>query len=330
MPRQQPLPRAVSPFHDETVASFLSRLASANHLPADQLLPLLEIRRTKKTPVSTLLEALASAVGVPSRTLKLALPEFLDPDATDSSGTIGRPRSTLHTAIQRPACRRCTSAAGITSPVTCWTTHDRNVCVRHRLWIGDGVTRIDEQVDISRLPDTLKAQRRHRNLITRHGRRRVRNAYHNARKIYFSWMQETADPFELLDTARRILPDGAGQPPSSELTFSMVFHPQVVALTGLLAGQQWERHAVSTGHVIWLVEQITARNILLGYVPKERSDPLIQWVEQYFSLHKFIAFHRSKRIDDAFFPRETIPRPRAPRDTDPETRRSLVAPYLLY
>lgn len=330
MHRRQPLPRTVSPFHNETVASFLHRLADANHLPADQLLSLLEIRRTSKTPISTLLEPLATAVGLPSRTLKLALPEFLDPDAPGSPGAIGRPRSTLHTAIQRPACRHCIRAAGIAPPVTCWTTHDRNVCLRHRLWIGDGITRIDEQVDIARLPDTLKAQRRHRNLITRHGRRWVRNAYRSARKIYFSWLQETADPFDLLDTARRILADGTGEPPSGELTLSMVFHRQVVALTGLLAAQEWEYHAVSTGHITWLVEQITARNILLGYVPKERTDPLIQWVERYFSIHKFVAFHRSRRIDDAFFPRETTPPPRNPGDTDAETRRSLIAPYLLY
>jgi hypothetical protein len=167
-------------------------------------------------------------------------------------------------------------------------------------------------------------------LITRHGRRWARIAYRNARKIYFSWMQETADPFDVLDTARRILPDGTGKPPSRDLTFSMVFHPQVVALTGLLASQEWERHAVSTGHVAWLVEQITDRNILIGYIPKERTDPLIQSVEQYFSLHRFIAFHRSRRIDDAFFPREVVAPPRAPWDTGAETRRSFVTPYLLY
>jgi hypothetical protein len=159
MPPRQPLPCTVPLFHNETLDSFLHRLAAANHLPADQLLPLLEIRRTKKTPANTLLEPLAAAAGVRQRALELALPECLDADvdATDKPGTIGRPRSALHTAIQRPACRRCTHAAGITMTVTCWTTHDRNVCLRHRLWIGNGIANADEQVDISRLPDTLRA-----------------------------------------------------------------------------------------------------------------------------------------------------------------------------
>jgi hypothetical protein len=107
----------------------------------------------------------------------------------------------------------------------------------------------------------------------------------------------------------------------------MVFHPQVVALAGLLAGREWERRAVATGHVTWLVEQITVRNILLGYVPKERTDPLIQWVERHFSTHKFVAFHRSPRIYDAFFPRETIPPPRQPDEADAETRWSPFHPY---
>ncbi|WP_146067876.1 hypothetical protein [Streptomyces sp. Ru72] len=40
------------------------------------------------------------------------------------AGTIGRPRAGLRTDIQRPACRRCTHAAGITTPAACWTTHD--------------------------------------------------------------------------------------------------------------------------------------------------------------------------------------------------------------
>lgn len=327
MPPRQPLPRTVPLFHNETLDSFVHRLADANHLPADQLLPLLEIRRTKKTPVTTLLEPLAAAAGVRRDALQLALPEFLDADASDRPGSIGRPRTSLRTAIQRPACRRCTHAAGITLPVTCWTTHDRNICLRHRLWTGDGITNADEQVDVSRLPDALQAQRHHRNLIARHGRRWVRSAYPDARKIYFTWLQSTADPFDLLDTARGLLTNGTGKPPFQDLTLTMVFHPQVVALTGLLAGREWERRAVATGHVTWLVEQITVRGILLGYVPKDRTDPLIQWVEQYFSLHKFAAFHRSRRIYDAFFPRETIPPARQAEEADAETRWSPFPPY---
>ncbi|MFF3127820.1 hypothetical protein ACFVRD_37255 [Streptomyces sp. NPDC057908] len=93
------------------------------------------------------------------------------------------------------------------------TTHDRNVCLRHRLWIGDGITNADEQVDVSRLPDALQAQRHHRNLIARHGRRWVRSAYPDARKIYFTWLQSTADLFDLLDTASRLLATGTGKPP---------------------------------------------------------------------------------------------------------------------
>ncbi|WP_128382203.1 hypothetical protein [Streptomyces cavernae] len=100
-----------------------------------------------------------------------------------------------------------------------------------------------------------------------------------------------------------------------------------MALTGLLAGQEWERRTVASGHISWLVEQITARGILLGYTPKNRNDPLIQWVEHYFSIHKFVAFHRSWRIYDAFFPREVVASASQPGKPPPETRRSPLHPY---
>lgn len=92
----------------------------------------------------------------------------------------------------------------------------------------------------------------------------------------------------------------------------MVFHPQVVTLAGLLAGREWERRAVATGHITWLVEQITVRNILLGYVPKDRKDPLIQWVEQHFSTHKFVQVRRLP-------PKPEGPRRVLPSRNDPAT-----------
>ncbi|WP_128382204.1 TniQ family protein [Streptomyces cavernae] len=145
MPLRQPLPCTIPLFHNETLDSFLRRLATANHLPTDRLLPLLHIRRTTKTPANSLLEPLATAAGVHSAALELALPEFFDDDSPGRPGTFGRPRTTLRTAVQRPACRRCTHTAGITMPVTCWTTHERNICLRHRLWIGDGITNAEER-----------------------------------------------------------------------------------------------------------------------------------------------------------------------------------------
>lgn len=105
------------------------------------------------------------------RTLELALPEYLDADsdadfadseAVEMPGTVGRARSAPHTAIQRSACRRLLHTAGSVMTVTCWTTHDRNVC-------------------LPACPD--------------------------ARKTYFAWLRESADPFDPLNSARRILSD---------------------------------------------------------------------------------------------------------------------------
>jgi hypothetical protein len=75
------------------------------------------------------------------------------------------------------------------------------------------------------------------------------------------------------------------------------------------------------------VEQITVRNILLGYVPKDHKDPLIQWVENHSCTHKFVTFHPSRTIYDAFFPHETIPPSGQPDEADAETRWRSFQPY---
>lgn len=91
----------------------------------------------------------------------------------------------------------------------------------------------------------------------------------------------------------------------------MLFHPQIVTLTGLLANAEWIRRAMESGHVGWLAREVTQRDILVGYWPKE-NDPLIQWVEAHLMHHRFAAAHGYK-FYDVLFPEETVRRPRSPR-----------------
>ena len=61
----------------------------------------------------------------------------------------------------RPACRRCTARRGIREPVACRLPPHLTVCRRHRLWIGPSARTHAGQLDVSQLPEILRAQRRH-------------------------------------------------------------------------------------------------------------------------------------------------------------------------
>ena len=329
MPRShRQLPCSVPLFHDETLNSLIRRLAAANYLSGEDLRAYLGIGR--KTPVIEILELLALAMGKPAPSLHLALPEFMQvplsstpPD--DPPGHFGRPLpGDLPRCLKRPACRRCVQAAGIRSEVICWSTHERNVCLRHYLWTGGECLRAEDQVDVSILPGTARAQRHHRNLITRHGRRWVRNAFPDARSIFLHWIQElTADPFNIIARSSQHLLGQNGEPAPAETALAILFHPQIITLTGLMASSCWERNTAQTSTILYLVEEVTYRDILLGYFPKDRTDPLVKWTDRYVSAHKFAASSGRWSVFSTLFPEETVlPSPRAGAKRKRQTIRS--------
>ncbi|KPI19739.1 hypothetical protein OV450_7842, partial [Actinobacteria bacterium OV450] len=262
--------------------------------------------------ITALIEPLSIVTGFAESVLCLALPEFGPGPVTDAPGHFGRPLAQSRRSRERPACRRCVQAAGIRGPVSCWVTHEQNVCLRHQLWIGEDCTEADDQIDISVLPSTSRAQRHHRNLITRHGRRWVRDAFSGARSAYIDLIENhVADPFGIIAEAQFHLRDVEGQPAPPPTLLNMLFHPQIVTLTGLLANAEWIRRVTGSGHVGWLAREVTRRDILVGYSPKE-NDPLIQWVEAHLLHHRFAAAHDYK-FYDVLFPEETVRRPRSAR-----------------
>jgi hypothetical protein len=68
----------------------------------------------------------------------------------------------------RPACRRCTARLGITGPVPCQLPPHQTVCRRRQLWTGPSARTHAGQLDISQLPEVLRAQRRHIALLHHH------------------------------------------------------------------------------------------------------------------------------------------------------------------
>ena len=160
----RPLPRTVTPVAGEYHLDYIARLAEANHLEFAELTGALD-----DTAAITLhsprgwtqheQERLAAAASQPlARIARLYWPDprhyLRDPEGF---------RQTL-----RPACRRCTARYGITEPVTCHLPPHQTVCHRHRLWTGPAARSTAGQLDVSPLPEVLRAQRRHRHLAQLH------------------------------------------------------------------------------------------------------------------------------------------------------------------
>jgi hypothetical protein len=152
----RPLPRTVTPVPGEYYLDYAGRLADANHLE------LLELTEALDDPAAVTLppgswkqhrqERLAAAASQPlARIARLYWDDpgdyLRDPDA--------------FRRMLRPACRRCTARRGIAEPVACRLPPHLTVCRRHRLWTGPAARTHAGQLDISQLPEILRAQRRH-------------------------------------------------------------------------------------------------------------------------------------------------------------------------
>ena len=70
----RPLPRLVAPFRDETITSYLRRLAEPNHIDPAALRALLAGSDHKGVPVP--LGRLAAVAGLPWRSLAYAMPQI--------------------------------------------------------------------------------------------------------------------------------------------------------------------------------------------------------------------------------------------------------------
>jgi hypothetical protein len=124
----RPLPRPVAPFRDETITSYLHRLAGPNHIHPARLRSWLT--RSDRTDAPVPLARLAAVTGIPCQSLACAMPQICT--AAELSDLPARDRPRARPGWAFPACRAC--AAG--QPVTRWALHDDVVCYRHRRWIS--------------------------------------------------------------------------------------------------------------------------------------------------------------------------------------------------
>jgi len=172
----RPLPRTVIPVPGEYHLDYVRRLAEANHLGFLELTGALD--DTAAITVHGTLgwtrhqqERLAASAGQPlARIARLWWPDprvyLRDPEG-------------FHRML-RPACRRCTARRGIAEPVACFLPPHLTVCRRHRLWIGPSARTLGAQLDVSQLPEILRAQRRHLAQLHHHRWRDVQAAISDA------------------------------------------------------------------------------------------------------------------------------------------------------
>jgi hypothetical protein len=175
---RQPLPRTVRPVCDETLESYLWRLAEANGLNPYFFAGYLKDSKKASAPVPA--DAVITVSGQPANSMRYAILELCTPEQLAGMNVAGRPRPGR--SGTQAKCTRCTHARGIYDPVTCWTRREDVVCLRHRRWIPG-----DRQLDLTRHEAIITANKHHRQLILRRGRAAAVTAFTRASSIVAEW-----------------------------------------------------------------------------------------------------------------------------------------------
>lgn len=156
----RPLPIQLPPFPSECESSYWNRLSQANRVP---LARLWAPSRWLRSRLATA-DALCILSGQSREHLARTIPDLY----TEGLPPARPPIPDDH--VQRWACRRCVVArTGWILPVRVWACVHDEVCPRHNLWIGREVFAPEQQLDLTRTPDVIRAQRRYWRLRRRYG-----------------------------------------------------------------------------------------------------------------------------------------------------------------
>ncbi|MFC5954765.1 TniQ family protein [Streptomyces pratens] len=216
------------PMLNETVASFVWRIAETHRLHPYELLEFLAQSQRHKAPVPG--DRLAALSGVPLHVLKYALPELCTTDDVNLLRIAGRPRPNFR---ERVGCPRCIGHWHTSKWVRFWARQEDVICNSHWVWTGTtGSLEISAYPEIA--PEVIRANRRHRRLIRRYGREAVRTAYRHAGELCWTWRSNKQTRNRLtafLGPEWSILRDD----PAAEASY----YPQVIELTRLLSSPYW-------------------------------------------------------------------------------------------
>lgn len=273
---RRPLPRLVRPVRNETTVSFVQRLARANHIWVQELVEYLNARMTTSgRHISVSPQVLADAAGIDVGHLIRALPQ-LQP----GSGAPGAIHAHDVTAAElRLACRRCMAAKSIFSAVTVLAWTDQNVCLRHKLWIGHGVTTSDDQADIAAISEIWRAQAHHYRLARQHGIQNVRDCYKTAESTIDWSSRESSSSAARQGRIRQFLAtSGNGTLPHSYDYAS--YYPEVVGVLSVLTSPYWQQMARSgdADDALLFYREVAASGLTSG-TPRENI-PLRNWIAE--------------------------------------------------
>lgn len=242
--RPRTLPLTPPPVHHETIGSYLNRLADANHLTIGHLSHLVGPSRQHRrvdnrvgywTPDA--LRRLAILTGRRPASLVHAMPPLGSID--DPLRHLGSATEEVIEPRRRPACRLCMARRHIHGLVVRSTPHHEGVCHRHRRWLLG-----DEQHDLTRLPEVLRANLRHQRIVRRGAYPSTALAYIDARDRLTRWFNGASSGESLRQRWNKRLDvlseDPFGDPlRSSEARIELAIYPEAVVLTGLFSSPYW-------------------------------------------------------------------------------------------
>lgn len=275
-PIVRPLPRPVTPAHDETLRSYLGRLARANRLDAAALRAHLTGTPSKYSTVNV--DALAHLSGQSTRTLRYALLELCTEQDLTAMRIAGRPPPHGQSQLR---CIHCTLARGHQDLVWSWNHPEEVICQRHRRWIGtDPGQTMHHQLPLDDQPEILQAGEQHRRMIHRLGRPAVTTAFGHASQICHHWHRRLEHDDEFYRLMER-LQHGPWRVTAADPTVHAARYPQVIALTRLLASPPgpFNRRWPPPQHFIDELRRTVAPNFQwppTGY--KSARDPLLTYL----------------------------------------------------
>lgn len=232
-PIMRPLPRPVSPAQDETLRSYLGRLARANRLDADALRT--HLTGTKARYTSVEVDALARISGQSTRSLRYAVLELCTGEELAAMRIAGRPPPHGQSQLR---CILCTLGRGHQGQVWGWNHPEDVICQKHRRWIGTDEHTAHHQPSLTDQPQILQAGEQHRRMIRRYGRPIITNAFEHATQICHHWhrrLEHDDDFYRLMERFHH----GQWRVTPTDPTVHAARYPQIIALTRLLASPRW-------------------------------------------------------------------------------------------
>ncbi|MFJ1840814.1 MULTISPECIES: hypothetical protein [unclassified Streptomyces] len=236
----RPLPITLPPFPGECESSYWNRLALANHVP------LARLRSPSRWLDSRLtsLDTLCVLSGQSRKTLAEAIPDLRTDDASSTTEThVPAPDHVL-----RWACRRCVVArTGSTLPAQVWASIHDEVCIRHNLWIGKNVLAPEQQLDLSRTPDVIRAQRHYWRLRQRYDPTHIDACYVATGKL---WSGLAHRHYRLTHRAELlhdlvVVKAPTVEPDKKAPWLEAAGYPEHITLISLFASDHWRRSILS-------------------------------------------------------------------------------------